>query len=112
VRGLLPLLGDLLPVPPGVAGDDWHGRAAAFVPPVLPETPAFQEALDRARDLVRAEAPHEAWTVLKAALPSWDPGPTDRIAPVILLADPELGPLMTPDRAGAVLTTPRGRAVG
>ena len=83
-------------------------RAAGFTPPVLPESPAFQAALDEARALVRAGAPDDAWAVIEAALPGWRSDSPTRVAPVILLTDPVLSTLITPSRSRQIVRTPRG----
>ncbi|WP_203862458.1 SMI1/KNR4 family protein [Plantactinospora mayteni] len=82
-----------------------------FLPPRLPEPPEFQAALEHARQLLRDSAPEQAWATLELALPDWCSGSPHRIAPVILLTDPELRHLVTPDRARTIATTPRGRPV-
>ncbi|MDT0541766.1 MULTISPECIES: hypothetical protein [Streptomyces] len=109
-------LGDVFPAlgTPGSGDDtaDWTARAAAFVPPVLPESPAFQQALDLARTLARQGDTDEAWTVIETALPHWHSDSPHRIAPVILLTDPVLSDLITPDRARRIVTTPRGEGRG
>ncbi|WP_436532837.1 SMI1/KNR4 family protein [Actinoplanes sp. HUAS TT8] len=79
-----------------------------FAPPVLPEAPLFQAALDRARELVHADRPDEAWQVIVQALPAWSSDSPHRIAPVILLTDPDLCHLITRERAQIVIRTPRG----
>jgi hypothetical protein len=78
-----------------------------FTPPLLPEPADFQEALERGRRLLRDGLPAQAWAVLEAALPGWRSDSPHRIAPVILLTDPELRPLITPERARTIATTPR-----
>jgi hypothetical protein len=83
---------------------------ARYIPPVLPEAPAFQQALDDARDLIAAGDNDEAWTVIRDALPGWEPDSAYRIAPVILLVDPAFRPVITPDRYRTIVTTPRDRA--
>lgn len=109
-------LGDVLPAlgTPGSGDDtaDWIARAAAFVPPVLPESPAFQQALDLARTLARQGDTDESWTVIETALPHWHSDSPHRIAPVILLTDPVLGDLITPHRARRIVTMPRGEGSG
>jgi hypothetical protein len=109
-RAYLPLLGDVLP---RIAGDeraDWPARAAAFVPPTLPEPPEFQRALDLARTLAGRGRTDESWSVLEAAIPHWHSDSAHRIAPVILLTDPTLRDVVTPGRARQVVMTPRGSA--
>jgi len=85
-------------------------RAAAFVPPSLPEPPEFQSALDQARALVQAGDPDRAWAAIEAALPGWQSDSMTRVAPVILLFDPLLSTLITPRRALLIVRTPRGGA--
>ncbi|EXU66622.1 hypothetical protein Z951_19050 [Streptomyces sp. PRh5] len=126
--GYLSALGDILPrLPDGVdgvvgaggvaasgaaaEGDDtaaWMARAAAFAPPVLPESRTFQQALDLARTLADRGATDQSWAVLEAALPHWHCDSPHRIAPVVLLTDPAFREVVTPARARRVVTTPRG----
>ncbi|WP_432158147.1 SMI1/KNR4 family protein [Streptomyces sp. bgisy153] len=64
-------------------------------------------AVAEARETARWGDCDAAWRVLRAALALWEaPGP-DVIAPVGLLADPVLGPLITPERGREILATPR-----
>ncbi|MBD0742756.1 SMI1/KNR4 family protein [Streptomyces sp. CBMA152] len=70
----------------------------------------FGDAVRVARDLARRARPEAAWRVLAAAVPSWQPATDDHIAPVGLLADSVLGPVVTPERGRALLATPRGAA--
>ncbi|MGW2914199.1 SMI1/KNR4 family protein [Streptomyces asoensis] len=53
-----------------------------------------------------------AWRVLRDALSLWEPPGPLLIAPVGLLADPLLGPLVTPERGREILATPRAGATG
>jgi OAA-family lectin sugar binding domain/SMI1 / KNR4 family (SUKH-1) len=85
-------------------------RLAAFTPPVLPEPPAFQRALDEARALVRAGDPDGAWAVIEAALPGWHSDSPSRVAPVILLVDPVLNTLITPARSRRIVRVPHVKA--
>ena len=85
-------------------------RAEAFVPPLLPEPPEFQSALDEARALVQSGDPDRAWAVIEAALPGWHSDSMTRVAPVILLFDPLLSTLITPRRSQQIARTPRGGA--
>jgi OAA-family lectin sugar binding domain len=82
-------------------------RLAAFTPPVLPEPPAFQRALDEARALVLAGNPDGAWAVIEAALPGWHSDSATRVAPVILLVDPVINTLITPARSRRIVRAPR-----
>jgi hypothetical protein len=71
-----------------------------------PEGP-WGRAVNEAREMARWGAGDAAWRVLRAALPHWSaPGPL-LIAPVGLLSDPVLGPLVTPERGREILATPR-----
>ncbi|MGW7615734.1 SMI1/KNR4 family protein [Streptomyces antimycoticus] len=126
--GYVSALGDILPgLPDGVdgvvgaggvstgsaaaEGDDtaaWVARAAAFVPPALPESRTFQQALDLARALADRGAIDQSWAVIEAALPHWHSDSPHRIAPVVLLTDPAFREVITPARARRVVTTPRG----
>ncbi|NJP43326.1 SMI1/KNR4 family protein [Actinacidiphila epipremni] len=56
----------------------------------------------------RAALLAQAWPALLAAVPLWRPVCADHIAPISLLADPVLARLLTPERARALLATPRG----
>ena len=85
-------------------------RLAAFTPPVLPEPPAFQHALDEARALVAAGDPDGAWAVIEAALPAWHSDSPTRVAPVVLLIDPVLNTLITPARSRRIVRVPRVKA--
>lgn len=64
-------------------------------------------AVAEARQSACWGATDAAWRVLRDALPLWEaPGPL-LIAPIGLLADPVLGPLITPERGREILATPR-----
>ncbi|WP_405731056.1 SMI1/KNR4 family protein [Streptomyces sp. NBC_01537] len=70
--------------------------------------PLEGEAAARARELAIRGDPEGAWRVLATeALPAWRPSSHSHVIPVELLADPFLGPLVTPERAGRILRTPR-----
>ncbi|MDR6977954.1 hypothetical protein J2X68_004678 [Streptomyces sp. 3330] len=70
------------------------------------------EAVAAARDAARWGATDAGWRVLRDALPLWEaPGPS-LIAPIGLLADPVLGPLITPERGREILATPRSGEAG
>ncbi|MFI1018882.1 SMI1/KNR4 family protein [Streptomyces sp. NPDC020965] len=66
------------------------------------------EAADEARVLARWGRWNEAWRLLWAALPHWRPLGSDHLAPLGLLADPVLGPVITPERGRLLLALPRG----
>ncbi|MEU4360071.1 hypothetical protein [Streptomyces virginiae] len=68
----------------------------------------FGAAVQTARALARRAEPEAAWRALAASVHAWTPGSADHIAPVGLLADPYLGPVLTPERGRLLLSTPRG----
>jgi hypothetical protein len=69
-------------------------------------------AVAEARETARWGATDAAWRVLRDALPLWEaPGPS-LIVPIGLLADPVLGPLVTPERGREILATPRSGQTG
>ncbi|MFE2040558.1 SMI1/KNR4 family protein [Streptomyces sp. NPDC059477] len=69
-------------------------------------------AVAEARESACRGATDAAWRVLRGALPLWEaPGPS-LIAPIGLLADPVLGPLVTPERGREILATPRAGETG
>lgn len=74
-----------------------------------PEPPAFDRALDAARELAARGSVDDAWAVIEKALPEWYPLSPNRIAPVVLLTDPALREVVTPRRAREVVFTPRGK---
>ncbi|WP_329376648.1 SMI1/KNR4 family protein [Streptomyces sp. NBC_01351] len=68
---------------------------------------AWGRAVAEARESAGWGSTDAAWRVLRDALPLWEaPGPS-LIAPIGLLADPVLGPLVTPERGREILATPR-----
>ncbi|OQR61433.1 SMI1/KNR4 family protein [Streptomyces maremycinicus] len=65
-----------------------------------------------AREVARWGDTDTAWRILREGLPWWEtPGPA-LIAPIGLLADPVLGPLVTPERGREILATPRAGETG
>ncbi|WP_406130602.1 SMI1/KNR4 family protein [Streptomyces sp. NBC_00989] len=72
----------------------------------------FGEAVERARELARWGDTDEAWRTLSNALPLWKPLGPDHLAPLGWVADPVLGPLLTPERGRELLSTPRGGQTG
>lgn len=58
----------------------------------------FGHAVTEARELARWGDTDGAWRVLAAAVPLWETYTVDHMAPFGLLADPLLGPVVTPDR--------------
>ncbi|GAA0458344.1 hypothetical protein Aca07nite_64670 [Actinoplanes capillaceus] len=76
--------------------------------PARQESSEFTAALQQARELMRRGETEAAWSVVAAAVPRWHSDDPLCIAPLTLLTDPELGLLVTPQRAGWIATTPRG----
>jgi hypothetical protein len=72
--------------------------------------PGFAVAVERARRLRRAGRDDEAFAAIQAGLPDWRPLSPLHLAPMGLVWDRELGPLMTVERRRQVLVTPRGGA--
>ncbi|ARF77494.1 cell wall assembly protein [Kitasatospora albolonga] len=72
----------------------------------------FGEAVERARELAWWGDTDGAWRTLMDALPRWEPLGPDHLAPLGWVADPVLGPLLTPKRGHELLSTPRGGQAG
>ncbi|MGW1954462.1 SMI1/KNR4 family protein [Streptomyces sp. NPDC001920] len=72
----------------------------------------FGEAVERARELARWGDTDRAWRTLMDALPLWEPLGPDHLAPLGWVADPVLGPLLTPERGRELLSTPRAGQAG
>ncbi|MGW0845730.1 SMI1/KNR4 family protein [Streptomyces sp. NPDC002787] len=72
----------------------------------------FGEAVERARELARWGDTDEAWRTLRTAVPLWAPLGPAHLAPLGWVADPLLGPLLTPERGRELLSTPRGGQAG
>lgn len=71
----------------------------------------FDSVVFVASGLARAGRSDEAWAAIRTKLGVWWPFEDTQIAPVELLADDALRPLMTPERCQEVLRTPRGPQV-
>ncbi|MFJ2672177.1 SMI1/KNR4 family protein [Streptomyces sp. NPDC087525] len=69
---------------------------------------SFGDAVASAREQARWGDTDGAWRTVAAAVTGWEPYGEDHIAPVGLLADPLLGPMITPERGRYLLETPRG----
>ncbi len=72
----------------------------------------FGEAVERARELARWGDSDGAWRTLRNAVHLWEPLGPDHLAPLGWVADPVLGPLLTPERGRELLSTPRGGHAG
>ncbi|MFD5774563.1 SMI1/KNR4 family protein [Streptomyces fungicidicus] len=73
---------------------------------------AFGEAVAEAWASARRGGTDTAWRLIRAALPSWSPPVPDLLAPVGLLGDPVLGPVLTRERCLELLATPRAGRPG
>ncbi|MFI5841429.1 SMI1/KNR4 family protein [Catenuloplanes sp. NPDC051500] len=78
--------------------------------PAPEEPPEFATALEQARELAGRGDTENAWSVLAAAVPRWHSDDPLCIAPLVLLTDPVLSRLVTPQRASWIVTTPKGHA--
>ncbi|MFD7527257.1 SMI1/KNR4 family protein [Streptomyces sp. NPDC059849] len=102
----------------GRAGDDVVSLAYATLEQIRNGTyrytaaGVFGEAVERARELARWGNTDGAWRTLMDALPAWQPLGPDLLAPLGWVADPLLGPLLTPERGRELLSTPRGGQTG
>ncbi|MEV8395779.1 MULTISPECIES: SMI1/KNR4 family protein [unclassified Streptomyces] len=67
----------------------------------------FGDAVASAREQARWGDTDGAWRTLAAAVADWEPYGAEHMAPVGLLADPLLGPVITPERGRFLLETPR-----
>ncbi|MER5883363.1 SMI1/KNR4 family protein [Streptomyces sp. NPDC001941] len=83
------------------------GRTHAYTAPG-----AFGDAVVTARELARWGDTEGAWRVLLAAVPLWEPYHEDHVAPLGLLGDPLLGPVITPERGRELLLTARAGQPG
>jgi hypothetical protein len=72
----------------------------------------FGEAVERAREQARCGDADGGWRTLMDALPRWEPLGPDHLAPLGWVADPVLGPLLTPERGRELLSAPRGGQPG
>ncbi|MFG2511271.1 SMI1/KNR4 family protein [Streptomyces sp. NPDC048584] len=73
---------------------------------------AFGRAVAEARESARRGNTDAAWRTIRAALPSWSPPGPDLLAPLGLLGDPVLGPVVTRERGLELLATPRAGRSG
>ncbi|QIQ05110.1 SMI1/KNR4 family protein [Streptomyces liangshanensis] len=87
--------------------DGRPGDAGARLLPYEPDGP-FRVAVDTAREQARWGDTDAAWRTLATAVGTWEPHGNEHVAPVGLLADPVLGPVITPERGRYLLETPRG----
>jgi Domain of unknown function (DUF6924) len=69
---------------------------------------SFDVTVFLASALARRGRTREAWNAIRAKLRHWWPVEYTQIAPIQLLTDEGIGPLMTNRRCAAILTMPRG----
>ncbi|MEV6419105.1 SMI1/KNR4 family protein [Streptomyces sp. NPDC051662] len=72
----------------------------------------FGDAVAAAREQARWGDTDGAWRTLAAAVADWEPYGDEHMAPVGLLADPLLGPVITAERGRYLLETPRAGGQG
>ncbi|MBW2454742.1 MAG: hypothetical protein JRI68_09530 [Deltaproteobacteria bacterium] len=77
-----------------------------------PEIMDFEQAIETARVLADRGDRQRAWEIVEPRIPLWCPVDDAQVAPVVLLTDRGLRPLVTPERAAAVLATPRASEAG
>lgn len=68
----------------------------------------FDNVVFLAAALAKAARPDEAWAAIRGGIGDWWPVEETQIAPVVLLTDASLAPIMTADRCAEILDTPRG----
>jgi SMI1 / KNR4 family (SUKH-1) len=76
--------------------------------PDYPNEP-FNAAVKCAKSRARRGRPDDAFALVLDALPQWLSFRLDNLAPTALIADRDLGSLITPERGRALLATPRGQ---
>jgi hypothetical protein len=69
----------------------------------------FDNALTVARWHMFRQKQLEAWNVIETTMARWFPVDFAQVAPVELLVDPLLAPLLTPERCAWVLSQPKGQ---
>ena len=74
-----------------------------------PESVYFKNALGVSRAYMKRGDDHMAWAVLRDGMNQSVDGLPEQVAPIALLVDETLRPLMTHERCEYVLSTPRGR---
>lgn len=72
----------------------------------------FHHATSVARVLAKRGDAERAWAILEGHLPRWWAADHAQVAPVEVLVDPVLAPLITAERAEQILRTPRGAEAG
>ncbi len=72
-------------------------------------SPSFEQAVFVAQALLRQGDPDKAWETIAGHVADWCPVDPAQVAPVVLLTDPLLRQITTPERALSVIRSPRGR---
>jgi hypothetical protein len=76
-----------------------------------PHDMCFNDAVYVGRYLAAHCKSDEAWKLIHPKLPDWIADDPVQVAPVVLIVDRDLRPMMTPERCAEVLRTPRSDAV-
>jgi hypothetical protein len=74
----------------------------------IPTAIYFNDALDVSRAYMKPGNPTAAWSILSERMHQSVGGLPEQAAPIILLIDDSLRPLMTRERCAFILSTPRG----
>lgn len=82
-----------------------HGGIDCHFPDFLNEY--FEAAVQRAKSLCRGGRSDDAWAHVIQAVPRWFSIRLDQLAPTPLIADPDLGPIITAERGRELLGSPR-----
>ncbi len=69
---------------------------------------SFDQSVAAARAHAQRGNADEAWRIIESSASTWWPVDDAQVAPVVLVVDPDLHPLMTPARCEYVLSTARG----
>jgi hypothetical protein len=69
--------------------------------------PTFDQAVFVAQAFVRSKQPDRAWQAIADHAPKWSPLDNAQVAPVVLLIDEHLHPLLTPARAEQIVRMAR-----
>lgn len=94
-------------------GDEDREQVAALLTEIVEHTfrytapGPFGKAVAAAREQARWGQTEDAWHTIAAAVGGWQPYDDKHLAPIGLLADPLLGPLITPERGRQILATAR-----
>ncbi|WP_216901426.1 SMI1/KNR4 family protein [Nocardia alni] len=76
----------------------WEAFAATLIGDPIPDPAPFGETCAVVRELIRHGRSDDAWNLLRSELPSWRPDSPLRVMPIVLITDPVLRSIMTPQR--------------